>query len=201
MAFFDFYWKKIKYYTDSSAQNAVSGIKEFLAGTNQFLAETNERLRKIETRQKETSIQLEEINDFLQNNGDEDALIDTLISLADTIGDFYFFAAADRDSPLFEQARMMWNGAKSAVEAVGLEVIDADNEQFDFRLHSAQSTEENIDMPNGYVIKTLKSGYIYRDKVIRRAAVIINKIEEVEEVKEVEDKADEKIETPHIIYL
>jgi len=30
-------------------------------------------------------------------------------------------------------------------------------------------------MPNGYVIKTLKFGYIYKDEVIRRAAVIVNK--------------------------
>jgi len=196
MAFFDFYWKKIKYYTDQSAQNAVSGIKEFLAGTNAFLAETNERLRKIETRQKETSIQLEEIDNLLQDGGNEAALIDTLTALADTIGDFYFFAAADPDSPLFEQASMMWNSARSAVEAVGLEVIDAENEQFDFRLHSAEGIEQDIDIPNGYVIRTLKFGYIYQDKVIRRAAVIINKIEQNEQNEENEENG-----LPNIIYL
>jgi len=168
MAFFDFFWKKIKYYTDASAQNAVSGI-------NECLMETSERLRRIENRQKETSIQLEEIDDFLQNNSNENALVDTLIALADTIGDFYFFAAEDRNSPLFEQAYMMWNRAKSAVEAAGLEIIDADNAVFDFRLHSAEGAEQNINMPNGYVIKTLKFGYIYKDEVIRRAAVIVNK--------------------------
>ena len=180
MAFFDFFWKKVKYYTDTSAQNAVSGI-------NEYLAETSERLRRIETRQKETIIQLEEIDDFLQNNGNETTLIDALIALADTIGDFYFFAASDQNSPLFEQASMMWNRAKSAVEAVGLDIIEAENEPFDFRLHSAESAEQNMEIPNGYVIKTLKFGYIYQDKVIRRAAVVINKIE--------------RTETPNIIYL
>jgi molecular chaperone GrpE (heat shock protein) len=170
MAFFNFFWKKIKYYTDTSAQNAVSV-------TNEYLAETNERLRRIETRQKETIIQLEEIDDFLQNNGNETALIDTLITLTDTIGDFYFFTAADQNSPLFEQAQMMWNRAKSAVEAVGLKIIDANNAVFDFHLHSAEGAEQNMEIPNGYVIKTLKFGYIYKDKVIRRAAVIVNKLE------------------------
>ncbi len=109
MAFFDLFWKKIKYYTDTGAQNAVSGI-------NESLAETNERLRRIDNKQKEMNIQLEEIDEFLQNGGKETALIDTLIALADTIGDFYFFAAGDRNSPLFEQAQMMWNNAKNAVK-------------------------------------------------------------------------------------
>jgi len=187
MAFFDFFWKKIKYYTDTSAQNAVSGL-------NEYLAETNERLRRIENRQKETSIQLEEIDNFLQDGGNENALINSLIALADTIGDFYFFAAADLNSPLFEQAQMMWNKAKSAIEAVGLEIIDANNVVFDFRLHSAESAEQDINIPNGHVIKTLKLGYMYQDEVIRRAAVIINKIE----------KNDNEIDTPkndNIIYL
>jgi molecular chaperone GrpE (heat shock protein) len=201
MAFFDFFWEKVKYYTDTSAQNAVSGISEYL---NEYLAETSERLRKIETRQKETSIQLEEIDDLLQNNDNENTLIDALIALADTVGDFYFFAAEDPCSPLFEQASMMWKNAKSAVEAAGLEVIDASDEPFDFRLHSAQSTEENIGIPNGYVLKTLKFGYIYQEKVIRRAAVIINKIERAERLdneNENDNENDNENEPPNIIYL
>lgn len=188
MAFFDFFWEKIKYYTDTSAQNAVSGVVPgIISGINTYLTETNERLRRIETKQKETSIQLEEIDGLLQDNGNETALVDALISLADTIGDFYLFAAEDQDSPLFEQAQMMWNNAKNDVEAVGLELIEPSDEPFDFRLHSAEGAEQDIDMPNGYVIKPLKFGYIYQDKVIRRAAVIINKIKEVEEVEGIEE--------------
>ena len=190
MAFFDFFWKKIKYYTDSSAQNAVSGI-------NECLTDVSERLRRIETRQKEISIQLEEIDEFLQTGGSETALVDALIALTDTIGDFYFFAAADEESPLFEQAQMMWNNAQSAVEAAGLEIIDANNEPFDFRLHSAESTEQITEIPDGYVIKTLKLGYIYKDEIVRRAAVVINKLEKNEEI----EKNDNEFETPKIIYL
>ena len=187
MAIFDFLWKKVKYYTDASVQNAVSGISE-------CLAEINERLRKIETRQKETSIQLEEIDSFLQDGGNETELINTLITLADIIGDFYYFAAADPNSPLFGQASMMWNKTKNAVEAVGLEIIDANNEPFDFHLHSAENAEQDVNIPNGYVIKTLKFGYMHQNEILRRAAVIINKIE----------KTDNEIDTPkkdNIIYL
>jgi len=187
MAVFDFFWNKLKYYTDTSAKNAVSGI-------NEFLAETSERLRRIENKQKEMNIQLEEIDEFLQNGGKETTFIDTLITLADTIGDFYFFTAGDQNSSLFEQAQMMWNNAKNAVEGAGLKIIDANHEPFDFRFHSVENAEQNMEIPNGYVIKTLKLGYIYNDEVVRRASVIINKIEKI-------GKIDNENEPPNIIYL
>jgi molecular chaperone GrpE (heat shock protein) len=181
--FLDFFWKKIKLYADASAQSIIPGI-------NECLAEISERLRRMEIKQKETNIQLEEIDDFLQGGGAETALIDALVELTDTVADFYFFTAKDEDTPLYEQARMMWNRAKSAAEAAGLRVIDAGNEPFDFRFHSAESVEQDLAAPDGYVIKTLKSGYIYKDEVLRRAAVIINKIEK-----------NETSETADIIYL
>jgi molecular chaperone GrpE (heat shock protein) len=188
MAFLDFFWKKMKYYAETSAQSVVSGINTQFAA---HFADTNERLRRIENRQKEASIQLEEIDDFIQSGGNESALIEAIIALADTIGDFYFFAAADDGSPLFEQAQMMWSKVKNAAGAAGIEIIDPCNEPFDFRLHSAEGAEQDIDIENGYVIKTLKCGYMYRDKIVRRAVVIINKIE----------KVDSESEAPNIIYL
>jgi molecular chaperone GrpE (heat shock protein) len=71
----------------------------------------------------------------------------------------------------------MWSKAKNAAGTAGLEIINPCNEPFDFRLHSIEGTDQDIDMSNGYVIKTLKYGYIYKDEIIRRAAVIVNKIE------------------------
>jgi molecular chaperone GrpE (heat shock protein) len=169
MAFLDFFRKELKYYTDAAAGSAVFNI-------NEGLAEISGRLYKIEAKQKETSIQLEELDDLLQNGGNKTALIDALITVIDTIEDFYFFAGADADSPLFEQAQMMWNTAKNAARSAGLEIINAVNEPVNFYLHTIESTEQNFDMSNGYVIKTLKCGYIYQNEIIRRAVVIVNKI-------------------------
>jgi len=169
MAFLDFFGKKEK---NNTARIPDPGITMI----NERLMEIRERLLKIENRQKETGFQLEEIDDFLQSGGNETVLVEALIAVTDTIGDFYYFASSDSESPLFEQAQMMWNTAKNSSEAAGVKIIDTDNEPYDFSLHSAESIEQNYDMPNGYVIKTLKCGYIYRDEVIRRAAVVINKI-------------------------
>ena len=162
-----------------------------------LLAEQGEFLRKIETRQKETSLQLEELDDFLQSNGGTPLLVDALIALADIIEDLYYFAAADPSSSLFDQAEMMKNAATNAAETAGLEIINAANEPYDFRLHSAESIGEDNETPNGYVIKTLKCGYIYKEEIIRRAAVVINKIEKIPKIEEeIEEGEIEEIEKP-----
>ena len=175
MAFWEFSWEKAKQLADA----AVCNIN---ADTNKCFADISERLRKIEITQKETSLQLEELEEALHNSADTDTadneavLVNALIVLADTIGDFYYFAAANTESPLFEQAQMMWDAAISSVQAVGLEIIDACNEPFDFVLHSAESAGLDNSVPNGYVIRTLKCGFIYREEVVRRASVIVNKL-------------------------
>ena len=169
MAILDFFRKKDDHHINKTISEAASAVSE-------HLTEICERMRKIEMTQKETSLQLDGIDDFLQNGSCEAGLVDALVALADTIGDFYYFAATDLSSPVFEQAQMMWNTAKKAAMAAELEIIDASNEPFDFRLYAAESTECNINMPNGFVIKTLKCGYIYKGEIVRRAAVIVNKL-------------------------
>jgi molecular chaperone GrpE (heat shock protein) len=189
--------KKIRHPANNSVKESLDEIKNHFVKQNEHFLMQNERLeeqseylRKIESRQKETNLQLEEIDEFLQSNGGKDTLVDAIIALIDIIGDFYYFAAADTGSSLFEQAQMMNNVAINAAETAGLEIIDASNEPFDFRFHSVHSLEQDNNIPNGYIIKTLKYGYIYNEEIIRRAVVVLNKIKETErneEMKEIEE--------------
>ena len=152
-------------------------ITEINERMSEHLSEINDRLRRIETKQKETSLQIEEIDNHLQSDGDETVFISALIALSDIIEDFYYFAAEDENSPLFEQAQMMWNAAKNKAETAGLTLIDSADEPFDFNIHSIKGTAYDESLPTGYVIKTLKCGYIFKDELIRHAAVIVNKQE------------------------
>ena len=174
MAILNFFENSAKYIAGLTAQKVDDRMSERLSG---YLTEINERLRKIETRQKETSLQIEEIDSHLQGDGDQTVYISALIALADIIEDFYYFAAEDENSPLFEQAEMMWNTAKNKAETAGLTLIETSGEPFDFNIHSIHGTASDDALPAGYVIKTLKCGYIFRNEVIRQAAVIVNKQE------------------------
>ena len=173
MAILDFFSKKTSKSTGGEKKDP--GIDDHFAEIKGILAEQSERLQRIEIKQKETSLQLEEIDSFLQDGGNDNVLVDALIALSDTIGDFYYFASEDTESPLFEQAQMMWNAAKNTAMAAGLDIIEAGVEPFDYRFHSAESAEQDINIPNGYVIRTLKCGYIYKEQIIRRVSVVVNK--------------------------
>ena len=179
MGIFDFFKNPAKNLAERTAQNVeerMSGrfakMDELISG---HLAEINERLRKIEIGQKETSLQIEEIDSNLHGDSDESVYISALISLADIIEDFYYFALTDMGSALFEQAQIMWDAARNKIENAGLTIIDPASEPFDFNFHSIQGTAWDESLPAGYVIKTLKCGYIFKDEVIRQAAVIVNK--------------------------
>ena len=172
MSLINFFRKKEK--QDSLHTSICAGINGHLSEINNRLAEQNERLYKIEIKQKEINLQLEEIDNLLHGDTNETSLVDALITLTDTIADFYHFTANDISSPLYEQAQMMWSVAVNAAEAAGLGIIHAENEPLDFRFHSAEDSEQDNNIPNGYIIRTLKYGYTYKEEIVRRAVVIVN---------------------------
>ena len=170
MASFKFLENSARHLAELTAQKVETGMTA-------YFTEINERLRKIEIKQKETSLQIEEMDSNFHSDGNESVFIDALITLADIIEDFYYYALEDKDSPLFEQAQMMWNTAKNKAETTGLTIIEAAGEPFDFNIHSIKGTTSDDSQPAGYVIKTIKCGYIFKNEVLRQAAVIVNKQE------------------------
>jgi molecular chaperone GrpE (heat shock protein) len=184
MAIFNFLENSAKLVAEKTAQEVNASLSKHMQG---YFTEINERLRRIETRQKETNLQIEEIDNYLQSEDDENVFIAALIALADIIEDFYHFAAGDKDSAnqgscnqgsaLFEQAQIMWNAAKNKAVEAGLTIIDAEDEPFNFNIHSIKGTAWDDSLPAGYVIKILKCGYIFKDEIVRHAMVIVNKEE------------------------
>jgi len=136
----------------------------------------NIQLKKIETGQKELVLQLDNLSESIMDDdrSEMDQLwAESLIVVLDVIEDFYRFVAATPDSPYAEQAQIMWQTAQDS--ASELDIIDEEGKIFDFRKHITEGTDCNLEMPNGYVIKTLKCGYEYKGEVIRRASVIVNR--------------------------
>ena len=143
-------------------------------------------IEKIESKQKETMLQLEDIDSLLQeelenrdnnNNGngnDNNGLPKALMALIETIYDFYLYV--EPGTPLFDQAEMMFGRSVKTAKDVELEVIVDEGANFDFRLHTAHGTEEEPNLPDGHIVKTLQCGFIYKDEILRRAVVIVNKL-------------------------
>ncbi|MCL2087621.1 MAG: hypothetical protein FWH05_08540 [Oscillospiraceae bacterium] len=132
-------------------------------------------MKKIENRQKEFTVQLETIDDFM--NGENavyetqlKAQLEMLISLADSVEDFYRISSESAPSV------SLWEIIKKKLRAGGIVPIDDVGVAVDFTRHKIEAVAQDETLPNGYVAKILKCGYIYKGAVYRKAIVVANKI-------------------------
>jgi molecular chaperone GrpE len=70
---------------------------------------------------------------------------------------------------------MISNQLKSALADAGLEELDASGKTFDPSLHEAVAQEETNDAPEGQVIRQIRKGYKFRNRLMRPAGVIVAK--------------------------
>lgn len=171
MKFISHFWKKHNLPSDPDPVQNVSGDQA------SQLFEINDTLKKINLRQKDFGLQLEEISEKLQE--EDTVLVDALIDIIDCVEDLYRFAEQDRQSALFLQTRQMWEHIRDTALAADLELIDDSEKPFDLKRATIGGTSCCPDLPENYVIRTLKLGYIYKGKILRQAVVEINKIVEI----------------------
>lgn len=70
---------------------------------------------------------------------------------------------------------MIYTQLKNALSEIGLEEINAINQQFDPRLHEAVAEKETSEIPAGVVVEQIRKGYKLNSKLIRPAMVIVSK--------------------------
>ena len=80
----------------------------------------------------------------------------------------------DEASKFLEGFRLVYNQTKTMLEKFEVKEIDCLDKEFDPAVEQAISTEKNKDKPSGTVLKVYQKGYMYKDKVLRLAMVIVN---------------------------
>jgi molecular chaperone GrpE len=70
---------------------------------------------------------------------------------------------------------MISNQLKSVLAEAGLEEIDSTGKQFDPNLHEAVSQQESASVPEGQVLRQIRKGYKFRNRLMRPAGVIVAK--------------------------
>lgn len=81
--------------------------------------------------------------------------------------------------------QMIANQLVDILKAEGLAPIDALGKEFDPKIMHAMQTEETEDSEN-MVLKVMQQGYMYKDRVLRPAMVVVSKKKNIEEKKEEE---------------
>lgn len=81
--------------------------------------------------------------------------------------------SANEDSSVIQGVKMVADQLYNSLEKRGLQRINAEGEEFDPRLHNAVDTTEHE--KENHVVKAKRKGYLYKDKVLREAEVVVGK--------------------------
>ncbi|MCF8241289.1 MAG: nucleotide exchange factor GrpE [Melioribacteraceae bacterium] len=91
--------------------------------------------------------------------------------------------------------KLVYDKFTKVLSEQGVKRIESKGEPFDFNLHEALMQQEADDVPAHTVIQEIEPGYLYKDKVIRHAKVIVSQesaASENEEAKSDDDSGNEK---------
>lgn len=103
-------------------------------------------------------------------------LLRSLISLADLIEDMYVYSKKTENLSLKHQITLQWNNVKNYLAQCGITIIGDEGGIFNSELYKAVEIKYIEEKTDGEVLEVLKSGYIYKGKLLRKAEVIVNSI-------------------------
>jgi molecular chaperone GrpE (heat shock protein) len=154
---------------------------ELAAAGRELLADLNKK-------QTDTSLQIEEIYDLVKEQGllretvmEEKARADQLvmaaIGLADLLEDFCAYAGQSGNEALKDQAKLLWENAGGILLNCGILCFGEEGQTLDPRIHTVKASADSS-LPQEQVVRVLQSGYVYKNTVIRKAAVVVSRRQE-----------------------
>ena len=178
--------KELQKLTTESEPKKDEGFFNIKNEVCQVLQTQNELVSKLLKKQGAASIQVEEMYAIMEEQNQEDqlqelesrqqVLIQALIKAADLMEDLYIYYKEHYDEAMIVQAQMMWNTLCKELSQAGLSRIADENTPYNLQLNSISGVASDTNDPDGFVVKVLKSGYLYNGKVIRKSEVIVNKL-------------------------
>lgn len=76
---------------------------------------------------------------------------------------------------LAQGIKMVYDKFSKVLEDKGIKRIECKGQEFDFNFHEALLQQPTNEFPPNTVIEEVEAGYIYKDKVIKHAKVIVSK--------------------------
>ena len=150
-------------------------------------------LNRFGKEQGKTNLQLEELTgqmeEELDNNTDKEqlkkelslvedekfSLVNGIISILDQIEDPYRFSANSSEESWSKQHELLWNNISNELLSIGIMKIEGENAQFNRNLQIPVEVRSAPEYEEGIVLEVLRSGYVYKTNVLRKAKVVVNK--------------------------
>ena len=156
------------------------------------LQDFNKVLKRIDKEQYRYSHQLDEILDVLdqlekdrnavkalegkqsETEKELESLLKAVLDLADSLEDIYIYAMRYGDIPLQEQMSLQWKKIGNLLNQYGITRLEGIGTPFTPSLYAAKAVEQNQDIPQGEILGVLRSGYLHKGRLLRKAEVIVN---------------------------
>ncbi|HTY61509.1 MAG TPA: nucleotide exchange factor GrpE [Acidobacteriota bacterium] len=72
-----------------------------------------------------------------------------------------------------EGVQLLYRQLLDAMGRIGVVPMEVEGKQFDPHMHEALSREENLELEENTIVKELRRGYLFKDKLLRPAQVIV----------------------------
>lgn len=141
-----------------------------------------EEIMELVEEERNTSLDMEKLDKGLSASEDEKAvLVNGLIAILDQIEDLYRFSEKRIDNSWSDQLNLLWNNITNELLSMGIMKIDGKNAQYNKNLQLAVEVRYCPELDEGIVLEVLRCGYGYKNNILRKAKVIVNKKEDLEE--------------------
>jgi len=181
--------KKAKEKTEKKTKEESNKLKERIAELEQKNEELNDRLirrlAEFDNYKKRTEIEKEELFKYAA----EPFILKILAVYEDLQRSLAHIDDENKDG-LKEGLKMVADKFTQILTEQGVKKIDALGKEFDFEFHEALLQQESEDVPPNTIINEVESGYMYKDKVLKHAKVVVSK--EAEESKEAQDEKEKE---------
>lgn len=163
-------------YEELSREQLVEALEQLEKEANELEEEKDEwgeKAKKIKADFENYRKEQDERKDRWQRQAEE-ALAEELIEVMDNLE--RAIASAEEDSSVLQGVKMVADQLYSKLEKRGLERIDAEGEEFDPELHRAVETEEHDE--ENKILEQKRKGYMFDEKVLREAEVVVGRKED-----------------------
>ena len=175
--------KPTKKELETRVEELEKELQETATQSSKYLNQLKYAKADLENVQKQNQKRL--IDVMSRANGE---LLEKLLPFVDEL-DILYSKDAEKKK-LVEGVKMVHGKLVKLLESEGITKIDAVGEKFDPFKHEAIMELETLDVPDGYIAEEIRSGYMFKDKVLRASVVKVARAPDVVEIK-IEDNKDE----------
>ena len=169
---------------DESEINLIERVEELEKKNDELNDRLIRRLAEFENYKKRTDLEKDELFKYAA----QPFILKTLTVHEDLQRSLTHINDEKKDA-LIEGLKLVANKFTQILEEQGVIKIEALGKEFDHEYHEALLQQPSKEFPPNYVINVVEAGYMFKDKVIKHAKVVVSQ-EVVEEVSE-ESKSEE----------